>query len=58
MRVRHDILGVFFFITLHGYDSGMSWDVKDDVFKRETPAVRERVKKILIIREQLDIRLR
>ncbi len=51
MRVRYDILGVFPFIILHNYDSAILWDVEDDVFKRKTPAARERVEEILIIRE-------
>ncbi len=58
MRVRHDILRVSPFIAFHGYDPTMSWDVEGDVLKREAPAVKERVKEILTIREQLDIRLR
>ncbi len=45
-------------MVLHGYDPAISWDVEGDVFKREAPAVRERVEEILVIREQLDIRLR
>src|SRR6266498_4075459 len=58
MRVRHDILGVSLFIALHDYNPAMSWDVEGDAPKRETPAARERVEEILVIREQLDIRLR
>ncbi len=51
MRVRYDILNVSSFIILYGYDPAMSWDVESDALKRETPVVRERVKKILVIRE-------
>ncbi len=58
MRVRHDILDISPFIVLYDYDSAMPWDVEDDAPKREAPAARERVKEILVIREQLDIRLR
>src|SRR6266511_6354647 len=58
MRVRHDILGVSPFIDLHGYNPAIPWDVEGDISKREAPADRERVKEILAIREQLDIRLR
>src|SRR6266498_1711278 len=58
MRVRHDILDISPFIVLYDYDSAMPWDVEDDAPKREAPAARERVKEILVIREQLDIRLK
>ena len=51
MRVRHDILNISPFIALYGYDPAMSWDVEDDALKKETPAARERVEKILAIRE-------
>ncbi len=45
-------------MVLYGYDFTIPWDVEDDALKREAPAARERVKEILAIREQLDIRLR
>ncbi len=51
MRVRHNILNISLFMALHSYDPAMLWDVKNDIFKRETPAIRERVKEILIIKE-------
>jgi len=58
MRVRHDILDVSPFMAFYGYNPAIFWDVEGDVFKREAPAARERVEEILIIREQLDIRLK
>ncbi len=58
MRVKYDILNVSPFIALYGYNPAILWDVEGDVSKREAPAARERVKKILVIREQLDIRLK
>ena len=58
MRVRHDILNISPFITLYDYDPTMFWDVENNAPKREAPTTRKRVKEILIIREQLNIRLR
>ena len=58
MKVRHDILDIFLFIAFYGYDPAMSWDVEGDAPEREAPAAKERVEEILVIREQLDIRLR
>ena len=51
MRVRHDILDVSPFMAFYGYNPAIFWDVEGDVFKREAPAARERVKEILAIRE-------
>ena len=51
IRVRHDILGVSLFITLHGYDPTIPWDIEGDAPKREASVARERVKEILVIRE-------
>ncbi len=58
MRVRHDTINISPFIALHNYDPAMFWDVEGDVFKREAPAVRKRIEKILVIRKQLDIHLK
>ena len=58
MRVRYDTLGVSPFIIFYGYDPAIFQDVEGDVFKKEAPAVRERVEEILIIKEQLDKRLK
>jgi len=51
MRVRYDILGVSLFMALYDYDPAMLWDVEGDVFKREAPAAKKYVEKILAIRE-------
>ncbi len=45
-------------MVFYGYDPAMSWDVEGDAPEREAPAAKERVEEILVIREQLDIRLR
>ncbi len=58
MRVRHDILSISLFIILYNYNPAMSWDVEGDVPKRKTPVTKKRVEEILVIREQLNIRLR
>ena len=51
MRVRYDILSVFFFIAFYGYDFAIFWDIEGDALKREASAIRKRVKEILVIRE-------
>ncbi len=45
-------------MTFYSYNPVIPRDVEGDAPKKETPAVKERVKEILTIREQLDIRLR
>jgi len=51
IKIKHDILNISPFITLHGYNSAIFWDVENDIFKRKTPAAKKRVEEILIIKE-------
>ena len=45
-------------MIFYDYDPAISQDIEGDVSKKEAPVTKERVEKILAIREQLDIRLR